>query len=63
LNVIKRPHIDGMGIIGDYFSSGKNVLAASSTKRTSHEEGSQPLVPFREAEKAAAGGAGTVNYN
>lgn len=64
LNVIEGPLMDGMGIVGDYFGSGKMFLPQVIQSARVMKKAVNYLVPFMEAEKAAAGGgADTVNYN
>jgi 5-methyltetrahydrofolate--homocysteine methyltransferase len=65
LNVIEGPLMEGMGIVGDYFGSGKMFLPQVIQSARVMKKAVNYLVPFMEAEKLAAGGEATtgIQYN
>ena len=58
LDVIERPLMDGMAIVGDLFGSGKMFLPQVVKSARAMKRAVAYLEPFMEAEKAASGGNG-----
>jgi 5-methyltetrahydrofolate--homocysteine methyltransferase len=64
LNVIEGPLMDGMGIVGDYFGSGKMFLPQVIQSARVMKKAVNYLVPFMEEERLSNGGDVTeIQYN
>ena len=60
LNVIEGPLMEGMGIVGDYFGSGKMFLPQVIQSARVMKKAVNYLVPFMEEERLANGGGPTT---
>ena len=60
LSIIEGPLMDGMNVVGDLFGAGKMFLPQVVKSARVMKKAVGYLMPFMEAEKAKAGGAGPV---
>lgn len=63
LHVIEGPLMEGMGIVGDYFGSGKMFLPQVIQSARVMKKAVNYLVPFMEEEKGEDGEKGQIRYN